>query len=365
MSSEDSAEEKFWNTPELLETLLPFLDTASTFNLAQSHFSSKKDSLLLGVLQRPLVWKRLIERALPKSQNDSWECQSNMLQAKKGTVVFLTEILKMFKDPASLEIFLLLLICKGFPPSRVDFYSKPQLVHVSHHLPPDQFETHSVSLQGFILLEMVESALDTTYQKIEKIQVSSLEDSVLMAISERASRQSRRVSELNSGGVACYTRESTEALFTLVGRCKSWEMRHLEVGGEVGLDGWNALRRAVCSPGAVHPLDSVRAPLRSMVEGRKEDLRAIWEVLGDVWSIQDTEHGGNHYICKGPPDEEDYNKMGWERLELFVDLEKKDIEKEDMERENMEKGNVEKEDIEEEDMKKEYVEDFCLSLLDE
>ena len=121
----------------------------------------------------------------------------------------------------------------------------------------------------------------------------------------------------------------------------------------------------MCSPGAIHPLDSVRAPLRSMVEGRKEDLMAIWGVLGDVWSIQDTEHGGNHYICKGPPDEEDYDEMGWGRLELFVDLEQKDIEKEDLERENMEKGNVEKEDIEEEDMKKEYVEGFCLSLLDE
>ena len=65
-------------------------------------------------------------------------------------------------------------------------------------------------------------------------------------------------------------------------------------------------------------------------------LRAIWEVLGDVWSIQDTEHGGNHYLCKGPPDEEDYNEMGWGTLECLVNLEKKDIGKEDLERENME-----------------------------
>ena len=188
MSVEVSAEEKFWNSPELLEILLPFLDPASTFNLVQSQYSPEKDSLLLGVLQRPLVWKRLIERALPKSQEDGWESQKNMLQVKKGTVVFLTGILKMFKDPVSFEMDLLLLICKGFPPYSLDYYSKPQLVHVSHHLPPGQFSTHSVSPQGFILLEMVEGALNKTKQKIEKIQVDFLKEPMLMAISARASR---------------------------------------------------------------------------------------------------------------------------------------------------------------------------------
>ena len=73
MSLEDDAEEKFWKTPELLETLLPFLDVASTLRLAESHFSSENDSLVLDVLQRPLVWKKLIERSLPESQNDSRE----------------------------------------------------------------------------------------------------------------------------------------------------------------------------------------------------------------------------------------------------------------------------------------------------
>ena len=62
MSAEDiDAEEKFWETPELVETLLPFLDVASILRLAQSHFSSKKDSLVLGILKRALVWNKLIE----------------------------------------------------------------------------------------------------------------------------------------------------------------------------------------------------------------------------------------------------------------------------------------------------------------
>ena len=34
---EFSAEMKFWGTPELIENLLPFLDTSSTKHLAESH----------------------------------------------------------------------------------------------------------------------------------------------------------------------------------------------------------------------------------------------------------------------------------------------------------------------------------------
>ena len=354
---DNSAEEKFWNSSELLETLLPFLDASSTFNLAQSQYSPEKDSLFLGVLQRPLVWKRLIERVLPKSQDDSWEYQKNMLQVQKSTVVFLTEILKMmFNSQVSLEIDLLLWICKGFPPCMGDFNTKLQLVHVSHHLPPDQLWTHSVSPQGFTFLEMVESALGTKIQKIEKIQMQILKDPVLMALSERASRQGRRISESRLGRVWCYTKENAVALLALVRHSNNWEVCHLYVSGRVGLDGWNALREAVCSSGATNPLCVVNATLRSMAKARKEDLRAIWEVLKYTWSIADTEHGGNHYLCKDTRDKEDYNEMRWRRLERLVDLEREDMEKKDMEKEDLEKEDMEKNEMEKKYMETKYME---------
>ena len=111
MSAEDiGAEEKFWETPELVEMQLLFLDAASILRLAQSNFSPEKDSLVLGLLKRPLVWKKLIERSLPESPNDSLENQEDNLEIKKSTIECLTEILKMFKDPVSLEMDLLLLI---------------------------------------------------------------------------------------------------------------------------------------------------------------------------------------------------------------------------------------------------------------
>ena len=167
MSLEISAEDQFWATPELLEMLLPYLNAASTFNLAQSFFSSKKDSVVLGILQRSLVWNRLIERSLPFFLSPVFSIASyfpSMLEIKMNTVVFLAAILKMFKDPVPLEMDLLFFICKRFPP----FVDQEQ-VALSHHLPPHHFWTHSVSPEGFVLLEKVETALGITKQKIEFI----------------------------------------------------------------------------------------------------------------------------------------------------------------------------------------------------
>ena len=167
MSLEISAEDQFWATPELLEMLLSYLNAASTFNLAQAFFSSKKDSVVLGILQRSLVWNRLIERSLPFFLSPVFSIASyfpSMLEIKMNTVVFLAAILKMFKDPVPLEMDLLFFICKRFPP----FVDQEQ-VDLSHHLPPHHFWTHSVSPEGFVLLEKVESALGITKQKIEFI----------------------------------------------------------------------------------------------------------------------------------------------------------------------------------------------------
>ena len=332
MSAEDiGAEEKFWGTPELVDMLFPFLDVASVLRLAQSNFSSEKDSLVLGVLQQALVWNKLIGRSLPENPNDSLEHLEDNLEIKKSTIECLTEILKMFKDPVSLEMDLLLLICKRFPP--FNFCGKPQIVDVSHHLPPDQFSTGSVSPVGFALLESVESSLGSTVQKIERIQVFVLVEPWLTAVSERAARQGSKIGKLNCGSVRCSTQEDAEAFFTLVNHCQSWSVRFLVVRGEVGPIGWEALRKAVCSPGAAEPLQTVDAPLRVMIQARREDLRAIWETLSSHWTISFTDGDFEEVLVKEGPGEEDNNKTGWGRLEGLMDREKEKEEKEKEEKE--------------------------------
>ena len=74
-----------------------------------------------------------------------------------------------------------------------------------------------------------------------------------------------------------------------------------------------------------------------MIEGRREDLRYIWETVSS-WTILPLcyLHGRGHELILGlhdkrGADEEDYNKTGWRRLERLMDREKKDKEKEEKE----------------------------------
>ena len=363
MSREDSAEDsgqmffvepmdKFWNSPELVYMLLPYLDAASTLRLAQAHFSPKKDSLFLGLLRRPLVWNKLIGRSLPESPKARWEQQEDMMENKKSTIECLAEILKMLKDPLSLEVDLLLLICKNFPPVW-NFHASPpapKMVHVSHHLPPDQFSTHSVSPFGFVLLE---SVLGSTVQKIERIKVDTLREPWLTAVSRRASHQGRKIDELKCWRVECCTKESVEAFCTLVNHCQSWTLSRLEIDGELGPDGWEALRKALCSRRFAQPVGFLDAPIRAMIEGRREDLKAIWESVSWQWTIKYTKE----VVHKRGPFGEDFNNMGWRILELLMDKEKEKKEKEDKEKEDKEKEKKEKEDKEKEEKEDKEKED--------
>ena len=65
----DEAKENFFETPELVEMLLPFLNAKDAKNLAQSQLLNIK------ILQGPLVWNKLIRRTLPIDASrfeDSW-----------------------------------------------------------------------------------------------------------------------------------------------------------------------------------------------------------------------------------------------------------------------------------------------------
>ena len=56
----DEAQKKFWETPELLENLLHFLDPESTYQLAQAHDLTKT------VLQGQFIWNQFIRQSCPR-----------------------------------------------------------------------------------------------------------------------------------------------------------------------------------------------------------------------------------------------------------------------------------------------------------
>ena len=157
---------------------------------------------------------------------------------------------------------------------------------------------------------------------------------MLKALSERAARQGRKIGEFKCFRVTCLTQESAEAFWTLVDHCQRWSVLQLYVEGEVGPDGWEALRKAVCSPGAVRPLQWVRASLRYMIEGRREDLRAIWETLS---SVRITVHFTNdNEVCEFLRKEGPGNLGTWGRLVGIMDRKKEEMEKKEKEKEENE-----------------------------
>ena len=112
--SKDCAERKFWRNPELVETLLPFLDSDSTKCLAEAH------PLTLQVLGKPIVWGKLLKRTFPVSEKfDSVDKARRAPMAPEKTKArSLAGILSLAKgraQPCQLEKDLAQAICRRFP----------------------------------------------------------------------------------------------------------------------------------------------------------------------------------------------------------------------------------------------------------
>ena len=92
---EISAERRFWGTAELIENLLPFLDTSSTQQLAESHKLTRR------ILRNSLSWNKLIERTFPHEQYTTMNHYSlpepidAILESERSQAVSLAKILML------------------------------------------------------------------------------------------------------------------------------------------------------------------------------------------------------------------------------------------------------------------------------
>ena len=114
------ATRKFWEIPELVEKLLPFLDLESTFHLAQAH------ELTQDILQGSHIWNKLIKRTrlqdggfFGKNVEGFLGENYSLLEEKIDAVKLLVAILKLMKDPKLNMLDLLDTICKRCPPDVV------------------------------------------------------------------------------------------------------------------------------------------------------------------------------------------------------------------------------------------------------
>ena len=135
-------------TPELVEHLLSFLDAPSILNLARAH------DYTVHVLQKPLVWEKVIRRACPfgREEEDGSLLNTIMVERKRDQVRALVGLLELLEDRDDHHLDLLRLICKRFPPPITAAFWQQRVDLSDSMIGPGC----PVSPLGFLLLEEVE-----------------------------------------------------------------------------------------------------------------------------------------------------------------------------------------------------------------
>ena len=326
------AEKKFWETTELVEKLLPLLDPESTLNLARCH------EKIPGILQGSLKWNQFIRRACPFTEEVfGWQ---NVSQKNIDVVRCLVAILKLIKHPDDARLDLLELICERFPQGECKTFL--QLTCSSHP------EGHRTSIDGFLLLEEVEGAFSSTDMKMEMIckEYGHWNDSVWSAICARLSRCEETMTSVRIRGVHIEDVRTMMAFRSLLKFCPptstylegvdvdlnnlamTQEFKNLLLFcpqprrslvlivnsrpgyGDIGYEGWALSAKAVLlRPGFVQMVSCCHHVLQ---EARKEDMRLIWEVVGDIELVNDDGWNWNFKREEG--------EKCWRRLAQVMDM---------------------------------------------
>jgi len=274
-ANQSEAERRFWETPELLETLFLSLDDLeSTLSLAR--VVDQKN------LQRSMtskVWSKLIRQNCPSAESGLLlgkyvrglvREQDRLLEATLK-VKNLASILKLMKEPKDLLLDLLDVICERVPSILLPFGSCEQLQMVCPRHP----DSHSVSPAGFLLLEEVERVLGTAEQRIESIEVGHLSEQVLFAIVARMSRQQEAAISIRiCGSIKIESEKGAQAFYTLMSNQVEPGIG-LKVLGSIGEGGWEALAKAMqLQPDVVGHVVTSKTGLE---EAMKEDIKNVWE----------------------------------------------------------------------------------------
>ena len=288
--------QKFLETPELLEKLLPYLDLGTTLTLAQTHEKTRH------ILQGSLAWNKLIRRNSPLEELEK--------------VQNLGQILKLTKEPKANMLDLLDVICSG-PFSAEQWLSGSVRLGCPRH--PNS--PHWIPLEKLQLLEQAEVAFDTREQTVEEVKCATLDDPALSVLGDRLAFQEAKMTSLSASGILIGTRRSAEAFRTIMGASQEvipgqpksvdWSWLRCQVAGlffgPIGGEGWSAVAEGIQShPGVV---GSFAAPKEAMGEASREDLRNIWDALSQdgVWIVDEL-----YWIVK------QHGEAGWRRLEHIL-----------------------------------------------
>ena len=164
------AAKKFWALPELGEGLISFLDPLSTLQLAQSDMLDDLETSLTSK-----VWNELIRRSSLAQPNPNPQSLQKDLNALVRILRFkVHDPDKDFVEREKLSPLMMPLlhqVCEACPWTDVEMVC------------PCRLEPHSISSEGFLLLEKVEGAFGTTMQSLKLIDSAWRWREMLSAIS--------------------------------------------------------------------------------------------------------------------------------------------------------------------------------------
>ena len=276
------AQNKVWRSPELVNKLLPMLDTHAVWSLATAQ------PLIVKVLQNSLTWNQIISFYDEHTERVSYQARRSFedsLELNRTEMGYLSGVLKKMEDPKPHLMELLDLICERFPPH--DYF------HVQVSCP--RHISHSVSTLGFLLLEDTEGALGSTVQKIKTVILYEMEDPWLSALGARMSRQQEVIERIRAVTFVCTSQTGAEATLAMLQKCEELDMQALNVHGRVGRKSWSLLAQALgLHPAGYHAIYCTKG---TILKARKEDLRKIWDGLGIAVHL----HGCQGVGCNHPP----------------------------------------------------------------
>ena len=325
--------------PELVEKLLEYLDEISILSIVGVKLLTVEVlKTASGTSKRfkPKPLGKLIRKALGFGQPQTLEEERTKVQRISRT------LLAQLGSPQPLLQEFLDVICAEHK------YVTGRLGHeyvIRMSCPLHTY--HSVSAQGFILLEDCEGAIGSTEQRIRKIELAGcieqslisrirdgyIRDTLLSSLVSRVTRQLVPVETLSwySNTLEVGSKDQAVAFNSLLQKCdRVLNVATVRVCGDLQMEGWEALALAL-QKHRCHAKAIVSSKKR-MLQARREDLRTIWEAmpgrpnrLRSCWAVEGKDMESNVHVEKrfdktsvGLKAEEK-SERAWAELQEFLD----------------------------------------------
>ena len=287
-----SAVEKFLNMAELIERLVCYLGPLSALHLVQSHVVDKE------TLQKSFsskVWNQLIKQSPHKSHL--------LFEEHVRCLVKILKLLKL-EEPSKLILPLLDLICEYdlIAHTGLNLNNTAHVVIIRPGYPEPittQFGVHQfwrpqiISHGGFCLLEEVEGAFGTTLQTLKTATTRCNNGRFGEAIKSRLSRQKEKMTSFKGYHFTLEDNNSGQSgiqYFTNLLQAKEVSFDSLDIGGDLGEEGWRALALAFQKkPNVVLKRTSIAK--QNLTESRMEAIMEIWDATTEVFSVHMTRQG--------------------------------------------------------------------------